>query len=79
MSLGGAIIEQNMKLPLTIIEYYDKKMLYFTNALVYHYETLCVQLRGSHGLMDSESDLWVRISGPAGIVGGGSILLQYHD
>ncbi len=23
--------------------------------------------------------LWVRISGPAGIVGGGSILLQYHD
>ncbi len=33
--------------------------------------------------MDSESDckrkVVGRISGPAGIVGGGSILLQYHD
>ncbi len=42
---GGAIIEQNMKFPLTIIGYYDEKCYIFTNALVYHYETFHVPLR----------------------------------
>ncbi len=36
--LGGAIIEQNMKLPLIIIEFYDKK-----NAIFY--ECIGVPLR----------------------------------
>ncbi len=40
LPLGGAIIVQNMKLPFDYNGVLWYKILYFTNALVYHYKTL---------------------------------------